>query len=171
MITEEIDIDDLPMEEDLPREDEDDLDEYSFSKFASMYFQGAATPTHIRQRLRQPLLYHEDEGDIQVQCFNTLIHLFRCPYMRNIFCLCHEFTVVSLSCYHQASLTVWWIILRFMGDLPEPKKQVQGTSSQERFLPQDVMSRKDRRLSHMVGLDQVSILRKQRVYEFGNTLQ
>uniref|UniRef100_A0AAQ5XKT1 Uncharacterized protein n=1 Tax=Amphiprion ocellaris TaxID=80972 RepID=A0AAQ5XKT1_AMPOC len=73
--------------EDLSKDDYDDLDEYSFSKFASMYFQGAATPTHIRQRLLQPLLYHEDEGDVL------------------------------------ASLTVWWIILRFMGDLPEPKKQ------------------------------------------------
>ncbi|XP_071343259.1 unconventional myosin-VIIa isoform X2 [Trachinotus anak] len=127
MITEEIDIDDLPMEEDLPKEDYDDLDEYSFSKFASMYFQGAATHTHIRQRLRQPLLYHEDEGDIQ------------------------------------ASLTVWWIILRFMGDLPEPKKQVklQGAPTQERLLPQDLLSRKDRRLSHMVGLDQ-RVLRNKR---------
>nr|XP_046248311.1 unconventional myosin-VIIa [Scatophagus argus] len=118
MITEEIDIDDFPMEEDLLKEDDDELDEYTFSKFASMYFQGAATPTHIRQRLRQPLLYHEDEGDVL------------------------------------ASLTVWWIILRFMGDLPEPKKQVQGTSRQERLLPQDLISRNDRRLSHMVGLDQ-----------------
>ncbi|XP_054605643.2 unconventional myosin-VIIb [Nothobranchius furzeri] len=117
---EEIDIDELPMEEDLPKEDYDDLDEYSFSKFASMYFQGAATPTHIRQRLRQPLLYHEDEGDVL------------------------------------ASLTVWWIILRFMGDLPEPKKQTraQETSTQRRFMPQDLISRQDRRLSHMVGLDQ-----------------
>uniref|UniRef100_A0A674A390 Myosin VIIB n=1 Tax=Salmo trutta TaxID=8032 RepID=A0A674A390_SALTR len=61
---EEVDLDDLPMVEDIPEEDYDDLDEYSFSKFASMYFQGAATPTHIRQRLRQPLLYHEDEGDV-----------------------------------------------------------------------------------------------------------
>uniref|UniRef100_A0A3Q3GXY4 Unconventional myosin-VIIa-like n=1 Tax=Labrus bergylta TaxID=56723 RepID=A0A3Q3GXY4_9LABR len=123
MITEEIDIDDFPIEENLPKEDYDDLDEYSFSKFASMYFQGAATPTHIRQRLRQPLLYHEDEGDVL------------------------------------ASLTVWWIILRFMGDLPEPKKQVKapGAPAQERFLPQDLISRKDRRLSHMVGLDQVII--------------
>uniref|UniRef100_H3D8C8 Myosin VIIBa n=1 Tax=Tetraodon nigroviridis TaxID=99883 RepID=H3D8C8_TETNG len=95
---EEIDIDDLPMEDDRLSE-EDDLDEYSFSKFASMYFQGAATPTHIRQKLRQPLLYHEDEGDVL------------------------------------ASLTVWWIILRFMGDLPEPKKQVQETSSKERDGP------------------------------------
>lgn len=44
-----------------------------------------------------------------------------------------------------------------MGDLPEPKKQfqLQGSSSQGRFLNQDVMDRKDRRLSHMVGLDQV----------------
>ncbi|CAJ1059811.1 unconventional myosin-VIIa [Xyrichtys novacula] len=120
MVTEEIDIDELPMEDDLPQEDYDDLDEYSFSKFASMYFQGAATPTHIRQRLRQPLLYHEDEGDVL------------------------------------ASLTVWWIILRFMGDLPEPKKQVRapGAPAQERFMPQDLLSRNDRRLSHMVGLDQ-----------------
>lgn len=66
---EEIDIDDLPMEDDRLSED-DDLDEYSFSKFASMYFQGAATPTHIRQKLRQPLLYHEDEGDVLVLLFN-----------------------------------------------------------------------------------------------------
>uniref|UniRef100_A0AAQ6I8T5 Uncharacterized protein n=1 Tax=Anabas testudineus TaxID=64144 RepID=A0AAQ6I8T5_ANATE len=125
IIMEEIDIDDLPMEEDLPKEDYDDLDEYSFSKFASMYFQGAASHTHIRQRLRQPLLYHEEEGDVL------------------------------------ASLTVWWIILRFMGDLPEPKRQVQvkGSSTSESFLPQDLISRKDRRLSHMVGLDQVNMIR------------
>lgn len=64
---EEIDIDDYPMKEDLLNEDEDDLDEYSFSKFASMDFQGAATDTHIRQRLRQPLLYHEDESDVLVR--------------------------------------------------------------------------------------------------------
>lgn len=44
-----------------------------------------------------------------------------------------------------------------MGDLPEPKKQtrVQLNSPQERFMPQDLVARKDRRLSHMVGLDQV----------------
>nr|XP_023011302.2 unconventional myosin-VIIa [Maylandia zebra] len=119
-IIEEIDIDEIQMEEDLPNEDYDDLDEYSFAKFASMYFQGAATHTHIRQRLHQPLLYHEDEDDVL------------------------------------ASLTVWWIILRFMGDLPEPKKraQVRVPSSQDRFMPQELMSRKDRRLSNMVGLDQ-----------------
>lgn len=69
---EEIDIDDIPMEEDLSKDDYEDLDEYAFSKFASMSFQGAATDTHIRQRLRQPLLYHEDEGDITVLQFDTL---------------------------------------------------------------------------------------------------
>lgn len=63
---EEVDLDEAPMMEELPEEDYDDLDEYSFSKFASMYFQGAATPTHIRQRLRQPLLYHEEENDVVV---------------------------------------------------------------------------------------------------------
>ncbi|XP_034036571.1 unconventional myosin-VIIb [Thalassophryne amazonica] len=128
MVTEEIDIDDIPMVEDLPIEEYDDLDEYTFTKFASMYFQGAVTPTHIRQRLQQPLLYHEDEGDVL------------------------------------ASLTVWWIILRFMGDLPEPKKQVkvQGTSMPDHSLPEDLLSRKDRRLSHMVGLDQ-RVLRNKNV--------
>lgn len=66
MITEEIDIDDISIDEELPQDDFDDLDEYSFSKFASMYFQGAASPTYIRQRLQQPLLYHEDAADVLV---------------------------------------------------------------------------------------------------------
>ncbi|KAI7807246.1 putative unconventional myosin-VIIb-like, partial [Triplophysa rosa] len=119
-VLEEVDLDDAPLME-IPEEDYDDLDEYSFSKFASMYFQGTATPIHIRQRIRQPLLYHEDENDVL------------------------------------ASLTVWWMILRFMGDLPEPK--VQKISRNEpgladRSLQKDVASRQGRRLSHMVGLDQ-----------------
>lgn len=77
------------MEDDLPKEDYDDLDEYSFSKFASMYFQGAATHTHIRQRLRQPLLYHEDEGDVLVLLldhFNSSFQLFLCE---EYICLFH----------------------------------------------------------------------------------
>ncbi|XP_026863554.2 unconventional myosin-VIIa [Electrophorus electricus] len=120
-VLEEVDLDDAPMMEELPEEDYDDLDEYSFTKFASMYFQGAATPAHVRQRLRQPLLYHEDENDVL------------------------------------ASLTVWWIILRFMGDLPEPKAQQirrSGSAFADHSLQKDVASRQDRRLSHMVGLDQ-----------------
>uniref|UniRef100_A0A3Q2CYC3 Myosin VIIB n=1 Tax=Cyprinodon variegatus TaxID=28743 RepID=A0A3Q2CYC3_CYPVA len=111
--THEIDIDELPLEPEPPEEDYDDLDQYSFTKFASIHFQGAATHSHIRQRLQQPLLYHEDEGDVL------------------------------------ASLTVWWIILRFLGDLPEPKRQNRGYAHQ-RMVPQDMLSGQDRRLSHMV---------------------
>lgn len=63
---EEIDIDDLPMEFNAEEDDDVDLDEYSFSKFATTYFQGSATPTYICQRLRQPLLHHEDKEDVLV---------------------------------------------------------------------------------------------------------
>ncbi|KAL2090404.1 hypothetical protein ACEWY4_015092 [Coilia grayii] len=122
IVLEEIDLDETPLAEDIPEEDyDDDLDEYSFSKFASINFQGAATATHIRQRLRQPLLYHEDEGDVL------------------------------------AAKTVWWLILRFMGDLPEPKGQQvrrNGPLNAEGSLQTDVAERQNRRLSHMIGMNQ-----------------
>ncbi|KAJ8279441.1 hypothetical protein COCON_G00065070, partial [Conger conger] len=120
-VLEEVDLDDAPMMEELQEEEDyDDLDNFSFFKFASMYFQGSATPSHIRQRLRQPLLYHDDEADVM------------------------------------ASLTVWWIILRFMGDIPEPKqKVVQGTSTgANESVQQNLGPRQSRRLSHLVGIDQ-----------------
>ncbi|KAL3970657.1 Bcl-2-modifying factor [Sarotherodon galilaeus] len=69
----------------LPDEEEEDLSEYKFSKFAATYFQGVSTHTYIRRPLKQPLLFHEDEGD------------------------------------QLAALAVWITVLRFMGDLPEPK--------------------------------------------------
>nr|XP_014348910.1 PREDICTED: unconventional myosin-VIIa [Latimeria chalumnae] len=69
----------------LPEEEEEDLSEYKFAKFAATYFQGTTTHTYVRRPLKQPLLYHEDEGD------------------------------------QLAALAVWITILRFMGDLPEPK--------------------------------------------------
>uniref|UniRef100_A0A8B9JD85 Myosin VIIBb n=1 Tax=Astyanax mexicanus TaxID=7994 RepID=A0A8B9JD85_ASTMX len=68
------------------KEEDDEEDEFSFSKFSALHFQGSATHTHIDRRLQQPLIHHEDEGD-------------------------------TLAC-----VTVWWIILRFMGDIPEPKQ-------------------------------------------------
>ena len=46
--------------------DDNDDDEYSFFKFSAMHFQGSASNSHITQRLRQPLLHHEDEGDALV---------------------------------------------------------------------------------------------------------
>lgn len=57
---EEEDLDDvLP----LPEDEEDDLSEYKFAKFAATYFQGTTTHTYVRRPLKQPLLFHEDEGD------------------------------------------------------------------------------------------------------------
>lgn len=90
---EEIDIDDLPME-DYSNEDGDDLDEYSFSTFASMYFQGAATPTHIFQRLRQPLLHHEDKEDIRVLFFSLLHSSFELLLLEDYL---YSLTTVLLS--------------------------------------------------------------------------
>uniref|UniRef100_A0A671NGN2 Unconventional myosin-VIIa-like n=1 Tax=Sinocyclocheilus anshuiensis TaxID=1608454 RepID=A0A671NGN2_9TELE len=100
------------------KEKEKENDEFSFSKFASLHFQGSSTLSHIQQRLRQPLLYHEDEGD-------------------------------ALAC-----LTVWWIILRFMGDLPEPKQE--RVSAIPDPIQMNLGERQARRLSNLVGLDQVN---------------
>ncbi|CAJ0968764.1 unnamed protein product [Ranitomeya imitator] len=60
----EIDLDALPLE--LEKE-VDYLSDFTFSKFAATYFQGSATDTHIRKTLHQPLLYHEDHGDVLVR--------------------------------------------------------------------------------------------------------
>ncbi|XP_061207361.1 unconventional myosin-VIIa isoform X3 [Neopsephotus bourkii] len=81
----ELEEEDLDAALPLPEEEEEDLSEYKFAKFAATYFQGTTTNTYIRRPLKQPLLYHEDEGD------------------------------------QLAALAVWITILRFMGDLPEPK--------------------------------------------------
>lgn len=50
----------LPLPED---DEEEDLSEYKFAKFAATYFQGTTTHTYVRRPLKQPLLFHEDEGD------------------------------------------------------------------------------------------------------------
>lgn len=55
----------------LPDEDEEDLSEYKFAKFSATYFQGTTTHTYTRRPLKQPLLYHDDEGD-------QLVRLGRC---------------------------------------------------------------------------------------------
>ncbi|XP_063807345.1 unconventional myosin-VIIa isoform X4 [Pseudophryne corroboree] len=91
---EEEDLDDTPP---LPEEEEEDLSEYKFAKFAATYFQGTTTNTYIRRPLKQPLLYHEDEGD------------------------------------QLAALAVWITILRFMGDLPEPKYHTAMSDGMEKI--------------------------------------
>ncbi|KAK6322586.1 hypothetical protein J4Q44_G00073780 [Coregonus suidteri] len=55
--------DDLDEALPLPDDEEEDLSEYKFSKFATTYFQGTTTHTYVRRTLKQPLLFHEDEGD------------------------------------------------------------------------------------------------------------
>uniref|UniRef100_A0A8C6XBM7 Myosin VIIA n=1 Tax=Naja naja TaxID=35670 RepID=A0A8C6XBM7_NAJNA len=89
--------DDLDMALPLPEEEEEDLSEYKFAKFAATYFQGTTTHTYVRRPLKQPLLYHEDEGD------------------------------------QLAALAVWITILRFMGDLPEPKYHTAMSDGSEKI--------------------------------------
>ncbi|KTG31484.1 hypothetical protein cypCar_00010977 [Cyprinus carpio] len=81
----------------LPDDEEEDLSEYTFAKFAATYFQGNATHTYIRRPLKQPLLFHEDEGD------------------------------------QLAALAVWITVLRFMGDLPEPKYHISISKGSEKI--------------------------------------
>uniref|UniRef100_A0A8D0L834 Myosin VIIA n=1 Tax=Sphenodon punctatus TaxID=8508 RepID=A0A8D0L834_SPHPU len=93
----ELEEDDLDAALPLPEEEEEDLSEYKFAKFADTYFQGTTTHTYIRRPLKQPLLYHEDEGD------------------------------------QLAALAVWITILRFMGDLPEPKYHTAMSDGSEKI--------------------------------------
>ncbi|CAB1352315.1 unnamed protein product [Coregonus sp. 'balchen'] len=89
--------DDLDEALPLPDDEEEDLSEYKFSKFATTYFQGTTTHTYVRRTLKQPLLFHEDEGD------------------------------------QLAALAVWITVLRFMGDLPEPKYHIAISDGSEKI--------------------------------------
>ncbi|XP_077387020.1 unconventional myosin-VIIa-like isoform X14 [Festucalex cinctus] len=92
---EEEDLDEaLPLPED---EEEEDLSEYKFAKYAATYFQGSTTHTYVRRPLKQPLLFHEDEGE------------------------------------QLAALAVWITVLRFMGDLPEPKYHTAISDGSEKI--------------------------------------
>lgn len=125
---------------------DDDSGIYSFSKFSNLHFQGNATHTHITQRLRQSLLKHEDEGDALVRAQAALF--LPSPPSPSVSPASPPLLLL------QACLTVWWIILRFMEDLPEPKSLdtvSQASSTMSRLQP----PKQGRRLSHLVGLDQV----------------
>ncbi|XP_071348422.1 unconventional myosin-VIIa-like isoform X2 [Trachinotus anak] len=65
----------------------------------------------------------------------------------------HDDEADALAC-----LTVWWIILRFMEDIPEPKS-VDAISQASSTISHNLPQRQGRRLSNLVGLDQ-KILRK-----------
>ena len=60
----ELEVEDLDEALPLPEDDdEEDLSEYKFAKYAATYFQGSTTHTYVRRPLKQPLLFHDDEGD------------------------------------------------------------------------------------------------------------
>ncbi|XP_036070844.1 myosin VIIAa [Oryzias melastigma] len=84
----------LPLPDD---DEEEDLSEYKFAKYAATYFQGTSTHTYVRRPLKQPLLFHDDEGD------------------------------------QLAALAVWITVLRFMGDLPEPKYHTAISDGSEKI--------------------------------------
>ncbi|XP_012723887.2 unconventional myosin-VIIa [Fundulus heteroclitus] len=115
---------------------DDESDRLSFYNFSKSQFQFNEDHKHTPQRLKHPLLHHEDEGDAL------------------------------------ASLTVSWIIMRFMGDIPEQKpadsiSQVSSTisrSSMPRLLP----NRQGRRLSSLVGLDQKILRKNKKKFGGGN---
>ncbi|XP_038617745.1 unconventional myosin-VIIa [Tachyglossus aculeatus] len=90
-------VEDLDAALPLPEEDEEDLSEYKFAKYAATYFQGTSTYSYVRRPLKQPLLYHEDEGD------------------------------------QLAALAVWITVLRFMGDLPEPRYHTAMSDGSEKI--------------------------------------
>ncbi len=71
----------------IPRleDEEENLADFRFPKFAATYFQGQATHSYIRRPLKQPLLGLKNDQD------------------------------------RQAAIDIWVMILRFMGDMQEPK--------------------------------------------------
>ncbi|TRY99157.1 hypothetical protein DNTS_033984, partial [Danionella cerebrum] len=93
----ELEVEDLDESLPLPEDDLEDLSEYKFAKFAATYFQGTTTHSYVRRPLKQPLLFHEDEGD------------------------------------QLAALAVWITVLRFMGDLPEPKYHTAISDGSEKI--------------------------------------
>ena len=71
-------------------ENEDDISNYKYTKFAGTYFQGNANAFYVRRPLKNPLLTIKSAAD------------------------------------QKAALSVWITILRFMGDMPEPKYSASG---------------------------------------------
>lgn len=60
-----------------------------------------------------------------------------------------------LILFLQACLTVWWIILRYMEDIPEPKSADAFSQASSTISSRVLPHKQSRRLSSLVGLDQV----------------
>uniref|UniRef100_A0A914RS76 MyTH4 domain-containing protein n=1 Tax=Parascaris equorum TaxID=6256 RepID=A0A914RS76_PAREQ len=97
----------------------EDLRGYQFGKFAATYFQGQATAEYIKKPLRISLLPHNDAaGQLFQRCIGNYL---RITYVIMYFTRACSHRYFRLCMNKLASLAVWITILRFMGDLPDPK--------------------------------------------------
>ena len=61
----------------LDDEEDEDLSEYKFAKFAATYFQNNATPTYFRRVLTQPLLPLKNDGDQLVSALKLVFQVLK----------------------------------------------------------------------------------------------
>ncbi|KAL4712976.1 hypothetical protein ACJJTC_012046 [Scirpophaga incertulas] len=113
-------------------EDEEDLSEYKFQKFAATYFQGNVTHQYSRKPLKHPLLPLHTQGD------------------------------------QLAAQALWITILRFTGDLPEPRYHTMdrdNTSVMSKVtatLGRNFIRSKEFQEAQMMGVDPDAYLNKQK---------
>lgn len=113
-------------------EDEEDLSEFKFQKFAATYFQGNVTHQYSRKPLKHPLLPLHTQGD------------------------------------QLAAQALWITILRFTGDLPEPRYHTMdrdNTSVMSKVtatLGRNFIRSKEFQEAQMMGLDPEAFLNKQK---------
>lgn len=111
-------------------EDEEDLSEYKFQKFAATYFQGNITHQYSRKPLKHPLLPLHTQGD------------------------------------QLAAQALWITILRFCGDLPEPRYHTMdrdNTSVMSKVtatLGRNFIRSKEFQEAQLMGLDPESFLKQ-----------
>lgn len=111
-------------------EDEEDLSEFKFQKFAATYFQGNVTHQYSRKPLKHPLLPLHTQGD------------------------------------QLAAQALWITILRFSGDLPEPRYHTMdrdNTSVMSKVtatLGRNFIRSKEFQEAQMMGLDPEAFLKQ-----------
>lgn len=113
-------------------EDEEDLSEFKFQKFAATYFQGNITHQYSRKPLKHPLLPLHTQGD------------------------------------QLAAQALWITILRFTGDLPEPRFHTMDrdtTSVMSKVtatLGRNFIRSKEFQEAQMMGMDPVCLFHDRR---------
>ncbi|XP_014247796.1 myosin-VIIa isoform X2 [Cimex lectularius] len=114
----------------MATEDEEDLSEFKFQKFAATYFQGNVTHQYSRKPLKHPLLPLHTQGD------------------------------------QLAAQALWITILRFTGDLPEPRyhtmdrDNVSVMSKVTATLGRNFIRSKEFQEAQLMGMDPDTILKQ-----------